>query len=364
MLNKCLLMGLIGCITMAVTSCDMMHEDTDDCPYGVYVKFKYDYNLQRADMFNDHVGAVTLYVFDEDGKLVKTQTEKNNTGYEPLKSTDYTMHITDLEPGNYRFIALAGQCDYSDMLNTNRAKFVRSDMAVGSSMENLDIQLDRTSAGDGTYNVVNNGLPLDTLWHGMDMTGIDVVSTRPSYDTISLVRDTKKISITLRELDDPTTMDVANYDMKITDRNSHILYDNSLDESETVVYTPHATWNTEDKTTAENSSGVEQDGVGKIAHADFMTSRLIDHGTDVAQDGRLTITNKTTGVQVVNVNVPDLLSRLRNYEDTHRYSAQEYLDRGYDYQMDFFLKGDKLSYVNISISVLSWSMRIQFEELD
>ncbi len=44
-----------------VTSCnDMWHQDYSDCPNGVYVKFKYDYNLQRADMFNDHVGQVTL----------------------------------------------------------------------------------------------------------------------------------------------------------------------------------------------------------------------------------------------------------------------------------------------------------------
>ena len=47
------------------TSCDMMHDETDDCPTGLYLSFKYDYNLQRADMFNDHVGAVSVYVFDE-----------------------------------------------------------------------------------------------------------------------------------------------------------------------------------------------------------------------------------------------------------------------------------------------------------
>ena len=93
-----------------------------------------------------------------------------------------------------------------------------------------------------------------------------------------------------------------------------------------------------------------------------MTSRLIYHD-DPADDGVLTITNKTTGMNVVNVNLPDLLSRLANYDDLHRYEPQEFLDRGYDYQLEFFIKGDKLAYVNISISVLGWSKRIQFEEL-
>ena len=50
---------------MALSSCDMMTEDLDDCPTGLYVNFVYDYNIQRADMLKDHVGGLTLYVYDE-----------------------------------------------------------------------------------------------------------------------------------------------------------------------------------------------------------------------------------------------------------------------------------------------------------
>lgn len=73
----------------AFTSCGMMEDDLKDCPYGLYVSFKYDYNLQRADMFNDHVGSVTLYIFDEQGKLVKTQEESNVGAVAPLKDAGY-----------------------------------------------------------------------------------------------------------------------------------------------------------------------------------------------------------------------------------------------------------------------------------
>lgn len=55
--------------TPVFTSCDMMTEDRDDCPMGLYLNFKYDYNLERADMFNDHVGAVDVYVFDETASM-------------------------------------------------------------------------------------------------------------------------------------------------------------------------------------------------------------------------------------------------------------------------------------------------------
>lgn len=176
------------------------------------------------------------------------------------------------------------------------------------------------------------------------------------------MRDTKKINVTLREIDDPTKMDIANYEMRITDRNTHILYDNSLDETQEVVYTPHALWNTYDRTPATDANGDLIDGVGKIAHADFMTSRILYHD-DAIEDGILSVVNKETGIEVIRVNLPDLLSRLRTSEDIYRYSEQEFLDRGYDYQLDFFLKGDRLAYVNISIGVLGWSKRIQFEDL-
>ena len=93
-----------------------------------------------------------------------------------------------------------------------------------------------------------------------------------------------------------------------------------------------------------------------------MTSRIMYH-EDPADDGVLSVTNKLTGVEVIRVNLPDLLCRLRTSEDVYRYSPQEFLDRGYDYQLDFYLKGDRLAYVNISISVLGWSQRVQFEDL-
>ncbi len=353
------------CLALAggmVASCDMMEEDMSDCPTGLYVTFKYDYNLQRADMFNDHVGSVTLYVFDEQGKLVKTQEESNVGGVAPLKDVNYMMHVDGLQPGKYNFIALAGQIPYSDMLESGRAKFVRSGMQTGSDMKDLEIRLDRTQTGDGTYDIVNNSLPLDTLWHGLHTELVQVYSEKPTYTTVSLVRDTKKINVTLRELDDPTLMDIANYDMTITDHNSHLLWDNSLDETDKVVYTPHATWNSDDRETAVDPDGYPLDGTGKIGHADFMTSRIMFH-QDAADDGILSVVNKTTGIEVARLNLPDILSRLRTSEDLYNYSEQEFLDRGYDYDISIFLKGDKLAWINISISVLGWSQRIQFEEL-
>lgn len=348
-------------LTVSVfTSCSMMKEDRDDCPMGLYLIFKYDYNLERADMFNDHVGAVDVYVFDENGKYVTTQSEMNRGDYRPLADASYMMPM-NLSPGKYKFIVLAGQISYKDQLESGRAHFVRSNLSEGDDMTEVNVRLE--TAEKGNYIVVDNqGLPLDTLWHGMVVEPVEVFAEKPTYHTVSLMRDTKKINVTLREIDDPTKMDIANYEMRITDRNTHILYDNSLDETQEVVYTPHALWNTYDRTPATDANGDLIDGVGKIAHADFMTSRILYHD-DAIEDGILSVVNKETGIEVIRVNLPDLLSRLRTSEDIYRYSEQEFLDRGYDYQLDFFLKGDRLAYVNISIGVLGWSKRIQFEDL-
>lgn len=364
----CLLLGLVlSCVLMS--SCDMMHEDRDDCPIGLYLTFKYDYNLQHADMFKDHVGSVTLYVFDENGRFVKMQEESNRGGFSPLKNPYYTMHV-DVSPGKYKFIALAGQKPYADMLQTERAKFVRSNMNCGDDMTALEIKLDKVKYGTH-HHIDNKGLPLDTLWHGIETEEIEVVNTRPTYDTISLVRDTKKINITLRELSDPTTMDVYDYDMKIIDRNSHILWDNSLNKTDTVVYRPHALWNTDDSTPVLDKEGNVL-GVGRTAHADFMTSRIIYHDRTNPNDGilpygnsLLIITDKNTGKDVVRADLADMLSRLRTSDEMYRYAEQEFLDRGYDYGISFYLNEGKLEdvYISVSVNALSWTIRCQKEDL-
>ena len=352
--------GLTAACAMT-TSCSMMQDDLDDCPTGLYLSFKYDYNLQRADMFNDHVGAVTVYVFDEEGRYVTKQEEANVPGHAPLSSPLYTMRM-NLAPGKYKFLVLAGQKDYEAQLAGGGARFVRREPGAGDAMEGaLDVTLDRV-AGAAGWEVAHGGLPLDTLWHGMELSAAEVFEGKPTYDTISLVRDTKHINVSLREIDDPTQMDVANYEFRIIDRNARILWDNSLDEAEQVAYTPYAAWNTDDRVPATDAEGNDLGQPGHIAHVEFMTSRILYH-EDAADDGILSVTNHETGVEVIRVNLPDMLCRLRKYADIYRYSPQEFLDRGYDYQMDFFLKGGELAYVNIGISVLNWSVRVQFEEL-
>ena len=64
------------------------------------------------------------------------------------------------------------------------------------------------------------------------------------------------------------------------------------------------------------------------------------------------------------INLVDYLMQVRTHLD-RIYGAQEYLDRGYDYGLQFFLKSGKIQYcyITVSINQLSWNVRRQFEEL-
>ena len=325
-------------LAFGLTACEYIHEDLEPCPMGLDLTFRYDYNLQRADMFSDHVGGVTVYLFDENGNYMMQQSESNTAADAPLKAKDYTMHF-DLQPGRYQYLVLAHQKDYDEVMAADGAKFRRQEPAADGKMEDLTITLDHEVAGN-THIVPHGNLPLDTLWHGMQTTPVEVVLDKISRDTVSLVRNTKQIHVALREIDEPQSIDIAEYDLRIIDHNHRLLWDNSVDESKELTYTPYATWNTSDK---DMEGQIGDPGV--IAHADFMTSRLLYHDR-ADEDAILSITNKETGVEVVRVNLPDMLSRLRTSAEIYRYTPQEFLDRGYDYQLTFFLKGDTWEYVN------------------
>lgn len=341
----CLLLG------MSLSACtDLIFDSREGCERGVFINFVYDYNLQHSDMFADHVGEVTVYVFDEDGNYLDQYTEANEGDYKPLKDKDYEMYL-DLPEGKYRFIALAHQRKIDE---DSRTRYLTTKMEAGSRMEDLKIELECVSPldNDGILLINHHGEPLDTLWHAMSAQAVEVTQGQYTYHTLPLMRNTNYISVTLRDIDDPDVMDIEDYELYITNANVRLNYDNSEDPSVKAVCTPYVTWNTQDPDTGSSAS------VGNMGHADFMTSRIFVH-EDMADDEVLVVRHKETGKTVIQVNLPDMLGRLCNYDELRRYSKQEFLDRGYDFDLTFFLSGGSWAYANVSIGVLGWSKRVQ-----
>lgn len=340
---------------MALASCtDLIFDDRSGCDRGVFVDFRYDYNLQRADMFADHVGEVTLYVFDEAGRLVTRRSEANDESHAPLKDKDYAMYL-DLPDGRYRFVALAQQRSYGAD-DESRARFVRTEPAAGEPMEKLSVALEHRMEEDGAY-IDHRGLPLDTLWHAVSDAPVEIVQGRYVHQTLSLVRNTKYISVSLRDIDRPEGMDIDDYELRIAGANVGLRHDNSEDAGLKALCTPYVTWNTRD-----SDAGGRTSATGATGHADFMTSRIFAH-ENPADDEVLVVRHKETGRTVIEVNLPELLGQLRNHDELHRYPVQEFLDRGCDYDLTFFLSGGSWVYANVSIGVLGWNKRVQNVEL-
>ena len=330
-----------------LSSCnDLMHDDLPSCDMGVDLQFKYDYNVQRADMFKDHVGGLSVFVYDEQGNFIARHDAYNDATSQPLKDPNYAMRI-NLEPGKYRFATFAFQKKYEDALAQPGAKFQIALPQQGDNITALHARLDREQG-----KVNNQSQPLDTLWQGLSNELVEVKDLQVTRHTIGLVRDTKQLTISLHQTDEPANINADDFSYQITNANGDISYDNSLLPDEELTYTPYYTWTTEFKDTEGN---VKE----RTAHAALMFSRLIWHPVEENdKNAILTITNKTTGEEVARINLADCLAQGRGAFERH-YSAQEFLDREYDYKLDFFLQGNQWKYMQLSISILDWVKRIQ-----
>ena len=381
--------------TFGLSSCSWMKEDVTDCPTGLYVRFTYDYNTARADMFKDHVGCVKLYVYDENGNKVSERSVSNTSAAAPLHQYGYAIHFADgeLPDGRYRLQAIAMQKDWDEALATPGAKYRHNDPASGSDLTVALDHEDATVTGTDIY-PVSNEAPLDTLWHTLKVTSLEpqdgiavpalaqtkkpysvypleeqyvtVQQHRATYATVSMIRDTKHINITLRQVDDPANIFHEDYEVFITDRNMALAHDNEPASDVMLRYTPYQSWTSrfdEDGVEVENGlSRAESGDLQRTAHYNIMCNRLM-YRSDISKCAILKIVNRRTAATVAEINLPYMLAQGRMAYDNYAYSSQEYLDREYDYHLNFFLQNGKWAYCDIVINVLGWSKRTQNEEL-
>ncbi len=342
-------------LLLSVSACSWVKDDLPECPpTELRLRFEYDYNMMWADVFKDVVGGVTVYVFDENGNFV---TQKSEAAPERLGTYGYEMVFTDQElelDREYRFVCVAFQDDEQELLKGNGAKFRTAALQPGDDISSLRVKLDRIE-DNGTFTVDHEELPLDILW----MSRNDCRGTLQLYTTttatLNLLRHTNNITLTLRQVDASADINIKDFEIRITDRNGWVNYDNSPREDDLLAYTPYAGWNTETK---DDNSVVVQ----RAAHADLSIPRMI-YSDDWQKNARLTIFCKKTQKRVADINLPALLVEDRSSLEILRCEEQEFLDREYTYKLDFFLKGDTWDHVDISISVLSWVVRNQNVEM-
>ena len=398
----------------ALVSCDMMKEDLSDCPTGLYVNFVYDYNIQRADMLKDHVGGLTLYVYDESDGLVATKTMTEGQ----LSRYGSYIHFSEeeLAPGHsYRLMAVGFQ---RSALSSSGAKYRVTGNTVGTPWQQFAIDLEHqpVTRALADYYYVDNSEPLDTLWHTLTtittpaalhplelapssltpakteytwmsdgtiktngQERVTVEEGKPSYATVSLIRDTNHLNVTLRALnDDPADNQVADtdYTVEIYDNNSRLDCRNNLTNPEdTLVYRPYRQWIT-------TFVGNEQVAYEQAAHYDLMFNRLVYKNASVDGDryavmslddlakqrnAVLIIREKSSGKIIFGLNLPYILASGRTWTE-RGYHYQEYLDREYDYRLQFIIRGSRVDEIQLflgtHVHIIPWVVRNQHETLE
>ena len=330
---------------LLLASCSMMKEDRSDCPdcrNPLHVKVRYDYNIQRANMFADHVEQATVYVVDPaTGTIVDTQTASNSATSQPLRDQSFAFNFEGLAPGSYRL--------YATGRSAAEAAYKTTIPDIAQSIETLDFTVPTDAKGQVPSQ------RLDTIWNTLRPVDVVIPEKEPTEATIGLMRLTNDLNVMVFRRDYPADNGYERYEVLVTDIHPELGFDNApMSELQSVVYRPFASWTTE--TTTDDAI------VERNAHYDLSLSRLIQH-EDARQNARLIIRNRETGHEIINIDLCYYLALARNAYEIQNYGIQEYLDREYDYRLDFGIEGEgekeTWKYITIRINVLSWALRIQ-----
>ena len=149
---------------------------------------------------------------------------------------------------------------------------------------------------------------------------------------------------------------------------------NLTNPADTLIYTPYRQWTT---TFVGNGQVVSE----SAAHYDLMFNRLLYKNASVendqyailnvediakARNAVLLIRKKDTGAIIFGINLPYILSSGRTYQERY-YHYQEYLDREYDYRLQFIIRGSRVDeiqfFIGTHVHIIPWAMRQQNEQL-
>jgi hypothetical protein len=321
---------------MVASSCNDglgIFEDEGDC--GVYISFKYDYNIKFADAFANEVNSIALYVFDQSNTLVDQIT---TTDKEALASDSFELEL-QLDPGKYRLLAWGGVMNeesFDIMANTEIGK---------TTIEELQVMMHRKISDDGTAYRDEDLLP---LYHGL--MEIDINDVDGEYrHTMSMVKNTNVVRILLHEMSGHP-MSAEQYSFEITDRNGLYDYDNTRLDDEVITYKP---WHMESiYAESETTRATEINAV----LAELTLGRM-----SAASSPILCVKNTETGEEVLRIPIADYALLVKGH---YRESMgdQEYLDRQDEYPMTLFL--DEGEWVSSQIIINGWRVVINNTELN
>lgn len=326
------------------TACDSVYDYEGDCSVNYRLQFVDDIKLNFSDAFHQEVNSVTVYVFDEDSTFVCSKSEAGDK----LHPADgnYSMDISDLNPGNYHLVAWGGM--------EGNTSFTLPKMTAGvSKLDDLTCTLNRTRGADGV-DVVNTDL--DPLFHGMLDVTIPEENTEGTYTfTMYLLKNTNKVNVVLQQLNGED-LNSDDYDFIIEAGNGHLNHDNSiLNDEDRFIYT---SWQQQggaaDVNMTDYTKADETYTQVSAVVANMTISRIVQQDNwSFYTRPTLTVYNRATQSVVLSIPLIDYALLVRSYYPKIT-TAQDYLDRQDEYNMTFFLNNGK--WLSNEIVINSWKI--------
>ena len=317
---------------LATTSCNDglgTFDGEGDC--GVYISFKYDYNIKFANAFANEVNSVALYVFDEEDTLIDQLT---TTDKEALSDDEFEM-VLQLDPGEYRLLAWGG------LMNEESFDLLANAEIGKTKLQELQVRMHRDHNASGDAVVEKDLLP---LYHGsMEIVVDDVEGTYKH--TMSLMKDTNVVRILLNELSGHEA-DADDFIFEIEDSNGLYDWDNTLLDDEQITY---KAWYKESVSTDTETMSRTQESVGG-ALAELTIGRIRADKSPI-----LRIRSSETGEDIVRLPLAEYALMVKGQYNLGM-SSQEYLDRVDEYNMTLFLNEGE--WVSTSILIHSWRVVI------
>lgn len=326
-------------VMLLSSACGIINEDLDPCPGPVTkLRFVYEYNMERANAFHNQVHCLSVFIFDENGKLV---SRRNETSEDALHDENYRMTV-DLPEGDYHVVAYGGmECENSSFSHL-------SQLSTGSNVSDIRVSLDPAGL------TPSGGSPLHNHFYG----AADFSVTDTSTETrVEMMRNTNTIQVALQNISG-APISHEDFDFKITDDNTLFDHRNNLIENGTVTYLPYHT----ETMTAEPSQDTKADGDTpvSIALARFSTSRIV-RAKSVAPT--LSVTRKNDGGEVFRIPLSSYMLLFKeNHANTAPMGDQEYLDRENSWRFVFFLDDANGTWISTHLIINDWMVRINNTE--
>ena len=370
---------------LAMAGCSLMHDNLPPCAVdpnvSTVVNFVYDYNMDGTDEFDNMVGSVYLYVFDEKGIFIG-RYEKIKDNLDP-QHPDFSMTFdsatSEIKMGHtYQFVALAqgGTSGYDGSSETPGFKVVNQMIPGVSTISDYILKLNRDDKMFSDFGVVDYtqdysgpDAMIDSVWttkpdevqiHTIPYLKAEFDSTEQIPDhveevVIPMMRITNSIEVALTSPSFTSETKPTDYDILIYFPNGNGTIDfvgETLTDISQPLYYRALRKRVDVYVDKEATTRADDDVAVQYAiYATFGVSRLkYDDGAEL---------------QVRDPETHEILAKIENFSqylndrgNTDFDDPQEYLDREFDFKINIGLDKDgNLWWSQVGIGIHDWAVK-------